>query len=97
VQHIKTGPYSGKTKSVHFEQFGAIDRNTGPLSDDLRGENKVLQNLFVDIGEGSAARPLLLDTGRTGRLAQHPALSNKDDMTIGEFLFELTGEPVREA
>lgn len=47
----------------------------------------------MDTGESTAARSLLLDTGGTGRLAQHPALGNEDDMAVGEFLLQFTGEP----
>lgn len=82
-------------KHVHFEQFRAIYGNAGALSDNLRGENQVLEYPFVDIGQGAAAGPLLLDTGSAGWLAQHPALCNKYDVAVGEFLFEFAGQPGR--
>ena len=60
----------------------------------VRARAQVLEDLLVDIGEGAAARPLLLDTRGASRLAQHPALGNKYDVTIREFLLQLTGKPV---
>ncbi len=48
----------------------------------------------MDAGKGTAARPLLLDTGSPGGLAQHPALSNENNMTVREFLLELPGQPI---
>ena len=47
----------------------------------------------MDVGEGAATGTLLLDAGGPGGLAQHPALSNEDDMAVGELLLELTGQP----
>ena len=52
---------------VHFQQFGSINRNSGPFSDNLRGENKILQDLFVHTCQRSAARSLLLDPRFTSR------------------------------
>jgi hypothetical protein len=48
----------------------------------------------VDVGECAATRPLLLDTGGTGRLAEHPALSNENDMAVGKLLLQLPCEPM---
>lgn len=47
----------------------------------------------MDRGEGAAAGPLLLHTGGTGGLAQHPALGNEHNVAVGELLLEFTGQP----
>ena len=47
----------------------------------------------MNTSQSTAARPLLLDTGVTGRFAQHPTLCNENDVTVGEFLFKLSGQP----
>lgn len=82
------------TAHVHFEELGAVNSDPCPLANDFGGEDKVLENLLVDAGESTAARPLLLDTGGTGWLAQHPALRNEDDMAVGELLLKFPGESV---
>jgi len=79
----------------HFEQLGAVNSNTGALSNNLGGEDKVLEDLLVDAGEGTAAGSLLLNAGVTGGLAQHPALGNEDDVTVRELLLEFPGQPMR--
>lgn len=73
---------------VHFQQLGPINRNSGPFSDNLRGENKILQDLFVHTCQRSAARSLLLDPRFTSRSGQHSPLSHKHDVAIREFLFQ---------
>lgn len=78
---------------VHFQELGAVNGNPRPLAHNLSREDKVLEDLLVDAGEGAAARPLLHDTGGAGGLAEHPALRNKDDMAVRELLLELTGQP----
>jgi hypothetical protein len=50
-----------QTQHIHFQQFRAINANTGPFADNLSGENEVLEDLLMNIGEGAAARSLLLD------------------------------------
>lgn len=47
----------------------------------------------MNAGEGPAAGTLLLDTGSTGGLAQHPALGNENNVAVRELLLELTGQP----
>lgn len=77
---------------VHLEQLGAVNSDPCPLANDFGGENKVLEDLLVDAGESTAARPLLLDAGRTGGLAQHPSLRYEDNMAVGELLLKFPGE-----
>lgn len=36
----------------------------------------------MDAGKSPAARALLLDTGATGWLAEHPALSNENNVAV---------------
>jgi hypothetical protein len=49
----------------------------------------------VYVGECTGAGSLLLDPRVTGGLAQHPTLSNENDVAVREFLLELTGESAR--
>jgi len=43
----------------------------------------------VNLLEGTGTGSLLLDAGATGRLAHHAALTDEDDVTVGELLLEL--------
>lgn len=43
----------------------------------------------MNLLEGTGTRTLLLDAGATGGLAHHAALSDEDDVTVGELLLEL--------
>ena len=79
---------------VHFQLLGAINRNSGPFSDNLRGENKILQDLFMYICQCPAARSLLLDPRFASRFCQHSALSHKYDVAIREFLFQFPSQSV---
>lgn len=47
----------------------------------------------MDVREGAATGALLLDTRSPGGLAEHTALSNEDDVAVGELLLELPGQP----
>src|SRR5262245_42263474 len=47
----------------------------------------------MDVGQGPATRTFLLDPGCAGRFAQHPALSNKDNVAVRELLLELSRQP----
>lgn len=47
----------------------------------------------MDVGQGAAARPLLLDTRSASGLAQHPALGNEDNMAVREFLLQFASQP----
>lgn len=77
---------------VHFEQLGPIDSNTSTLANNLSWEDEIFKNLLVDASESSGTGAFLLDAGSASGLAQHAALSDKHDVTVGEFLFELTGQ-----
>ncbi len=46
----------------------------------------------MDLLEGTRAGALLLDARDAGRLAHHAALSDEEDMAVGELLLELAGE-----
>ena len=48
----------------------------------------------MDARKRAAAGALLLDAGSTGRLAEHPSLRDKDDVTVGELLLKLPGQPI---
>ena len=49
----------------------------------------------MDARERAGTGALLLYAGVAGGLAEHPALSNEDDMTVRELLLELPGQPSR--
>jgi hypothetical protein len=48
----------------------------------------------VNIGKGTAAWPLLFDTGGTSGFAQHAALRNEDHMAVRKLLLQFTGESI---
>jgi len=78
----------------NFEQFRSIDGDSCPLANDFGRVDQVFEDLLVHRREGSATRTLLLDAGSARRLAQHPALSDEDDVPVGELLLQLTGQPL---
>ncbi len=44
-------------------------------------------------GEGTRTRSLLSNLGVSGWFCEHSSLSDEDDVSVGELLLELTGEP----
>jgi hypothetical protein len=76
----------------HFEQLRSILVHACALTDDLRRKHQILENLLVNISQSPATRPLLLHSRRACRLAQHPALCHKDNMTIRKFLLQLASK-----
>ncbi len=48
----------------------------------------------MNVREGAGTGALLLYAGGAGRLAEHPTLSDEDNVTVRELLLELTGQPV---
>lgn len=82
------------SQDVHFEEFRSVNGNSCPLSNNFTGLHKILEDLVMDGGEGTAAGALLHNTGSTSGLAQDSALANEDDMAVGELLLELSGQPI---
>jgi hypothetical protein len=56
-------------------------------------EDEIIEDRVVDSLEGTGTRALLLLAGLASRLADHTALSNKNDVAIRKLLLELTSEP----
>lgn len=75
-----------------LDELGTINSLTGTLAGDLGRENEVFEDLLVNLLEGTGTGSLLLDAGATGGLAHHAALTDEDDVTVGELLLELTSE-----
>jgi hypothetical protein len=67
--------------------------NARALTDDLRWENEILENLLVDIRQSPATRPLLFDARRACRFAEDTALGHENDMAVGELLLKLASKP----
>jgi hypothetical protein len=65
---------------------------TDSFAGDLGRVDQVLENLFVNFFQSTGSWALLLLSGTTGRLTHHSSLTNEDYMTIGELLFEFTGQ-----
>lgn len=51
----------------------------------------------MNIGKCAGAGSLLLGARVTGGSAEHPALSDEDDVSVGELLLQLPGEPCESA
>jgi len=49
----------------------------------------------VNVGKCAASGSLLLDAGGTGGLAEHPALGNKNNMTVGKLFLKLPCESIQ--
>ena len=81
-----------------LESLAAVLLGADTLADDLDGVNEVVEDGVVDSGQGARARTLLLLVGagvdRALRAGQDAALSNKEDVAVGELLLELTGQSV---
>lgn len=79
-----------------LESLAAVLLGADTLADDLDGVNEVVEDGVVDSGQGARARTLLLLVGagvdRALRAGQDAALSNKEDVAVGELLLELTGQ-----
>jgi len=62
------------------------------LADDLGGVDKVTEDSVMDGGESSVAGTLLLDARAAAGKGEDAALSDEDNVAVGELLLELTGE-----
>ena len=79
---------------LYLEQAGAIESNSDPLSDNLGGIDKVIEDTVVDSEKGTGPGPLLLQlVGLPGGLGQNPSLSDEHDMLSAELLLQLTNQP----
>lgn len=82
----------------HLDGLAAVLLGADALADDLDGVDEVIEDGVVDGGQGTRARTLLgLVGARVGRAlgaGENAALSDEEDVAVGELLLELTGEAV---
>jgi hypothetical protein len=79
-------------KHLHLDDASLVSLDTGALAGNLGGENQVLQELLMDRSKSARARALLLDTRVAGGLGHDAALTNEDNVAVGELLLELASE-----
>lgn len=79
-----------------LEGLGAVLLGAGTLADDLDGVDEVGEDGVVDSSQSAGTGTLLLLVGtRAGGAlgaGQDAALSNEEDVAVGELLLELTGQ-----
>lgn len=84
----------------NLQGLGAILLGAGALADDLDGVDEVGQDSLVDSGQSAGTRALLSlgGAGVDGALGagQDTALSNEENVTVGELLLKLAGQTVGE-
>lgn len=82
-----------------LERLAAVLLGAGTLADDLNGVDKVVKDGVVDgrQGAGTGALLLLVGAGVGGALGlrKDAALSNEEDVAVGELLLKLTGQAMR--
>lgn len=81
---------------VHFDDFPAVGEDSGSFADDFGGEDEVLQDLVVDVGQGSGHGARLLLTTVAAGFGHDTALADEHDMAVREFLLELTSQSIRQ-
>jgi len=81
-----------------FQDLGAIFLGTETLADDLDGEDEIREDGVVDGRQGSGTRALLRLRGAravaTLGARKDTARGEDEDVSVGELLFEFTGETV---
>lgn len=75
-----------------LDDLGAIGLDAGALADDLSGVDNVLEGGVVHGSQGAGPGAHLLLAGAAGGLGHDAALGDKEDVTVGELLLELTGQ-----
>lgn len=75
-----------------LDQLGSINANLCALTNDFSRVNEVLEELFVDRGQGTRARTHLGDTRSASRFLKDATLSDQENVTVREFLFEFTNK-----
>ena len=76
-----------------LDQLAAVSGDTGALASDLRGVDKVLEDVLVDSGKGAVTGAHLLAGLGAAGLGEDSSLADEDDVAVRELLLELTGEP----
>lgn len=81
-----------------LEGLGAVLLGAGTLADDLDGVDEVGEDGVVDSSQSAGTGTLLLLVGtRAGGAlgaGQDAALSNEENVAVGELLLELTGQAI---
>lgn len=86
---MSTARWSRDQFRLHSQKLGTIYGNAGALSNDIGGENEILEDLVMDSGESAVARPFLSCTRFSGLFSKNSALSNKDNVPIRKLLLQL--------
>ena len=74
---------------MYLKQTGSIESNSDPLSDNLGGVDKVIEDAVVNSEEGAGPRPLLLQLVGRPNLGQDPALGDEQFVLAGKLLEEV--------
>jgi hypothetical protein len=74
------------------DELATVNTDSGPLANDLGREHEVFQDLLVDGRQGARSGSLLAELALSGFLSEHSSLGDKDDVSVGELLFEFSGE-----
>lgn len=80
------------TVKEDFNHFGTIDTDFSSLANDFSREDQVLEQFFVNRGQSTRTRAGLFFASVTGGFGHDTTLSDDQDVTVREFLFELTDE-----
>ena len=81
-----------KGEDVHFDDLPAVGENAGSFADDFSGEDKIFQDLVVDIGQCAGHGTGLLLAVVAAWFAHDTTLADKHDMTVRELLLEFTSQ-----
>lgn len=76
----------------NLESLGTIDLLTESLTNDFSRENEVIQDSIMDSSQSARSGTGLLTVVTTAGNSQDTTLSNENNMTVRELLFELTSK-----
>ena len=79
-------------RKVHFDNFAAVSANTSALSNDFSWENKIFQNLLVNMSQCAGHGTRLFLTTCSAWFTHNATLTNEHDMAIRKFLLEFTSQ-----
>lgn len=86
------GTEAGVWLYSHFLDLSAIYEVSCTLANNFGWVDEILQDLLVNRGKGSVPGSLLSGSRTPAGLLQNSSLSNEDNVTVREFLFEFAGE-----
>ena len=73
-----------------LNQFAAIHSDLCSLTNNFSRVNHIFQQLFMDRSKSTGSGSLLTNSSLTSRLLKDTTLSNQQDMTVRELLFQFT-------